>query len=264
MRIDDVDTPRITRESIPDILRTLESFHLYWDGEVVYQSRRQQRYDEALQRLIDLDVVFPCACSRRKLPDGPYPGTCRNGLPAGKQGRSIRFKVNDGITGFIDGLQGEYQQNLANDVGDFIIHRGDDITSYHLSVVIDDADAGITDIVRGVDLIASTPRQIALQIQLGIQQPDYMHLPVATDRSGTKLSKQTHAKPVTDFPVQQVMFDALEFLQQRPESSLRSESVEVMLEWAIRNWDISRLSNCTQLEAPVAYAADTRPGTTSR
>ena len=205
VRIDDIDTPRVITGAAEDILRTLDAFCLYWDGRPLYQSANKDAYHQALHLLRAKDHVFACACSRKEIsktgmpgPEGPvYAGTCRNGVGSGRLARSLRLRVDDGAeSGFTDALQGKIRQNLAAEVGDFVLYRSDGTFSYHLACVVDDALQGITHIVRGADLIDSTPRQIYLQRLLGLPTPRYLHLPVATDCNGDKLSKQTHAAPV--------------------------------------------------------------------
>jgi glutamyl-Q tRNA(Asp) synthetase len=228
LRVEDVDAPRCRREHADDILRTLDAFGFEWDGEVMYQSRRASRYREVLERLEALGAVYPCGCTRAELAaarigiDGAhvYPGTCRAGLPPGKQARAWRLRMEGGIE-FVDAVQGVQRQNLPRDVGDCVLLRADGYFAYQLAVVVDDADQGIDHVVRGADLIHSTARQICLQRLLGLPTPAYAHLPVAVDATGQKLSKQTRAAPVDARDPAPALFAAAAFLGQNPPDELR-------------------------------------------
>ena len=232
VRIEDLDAPREQPGAAGDILRTLERLGLYWDGEVVFQSRRSALYQEALQRL--RDYTYWCGCSRREIADSSlglasdgaqiYPGTCRSGLAPGKARRALRVKVADETLSFVDRVQGRLEQTLSRDIGDFVLHRADGQFAYQLAVVVDDAEQGVTDVVRGADLIDSTARQIHLQRLLGLPTPRYLHVPAAVDAAGEKLSKQTGAGPVSaaDLP------RALAFLGQPRTTDLAQ---------AVRAWD---------------------------
>ncbi len=203
VRIEDVDPPRVVSGAADDILRTLEAFGFEWDGPVMYQSRRGGAYEVALDRLLRLDRVYPCTCSRKFLAerarrgvDGPvYPGTCRARRPGALQA-ALRLRVPTGRIVFEDGLQGRIACEVSRECGDFVLRRADGVWSYQLAVVVDDAEQGITHVVRGADLLASTPRQILLQRLLGLPTPAYLHLPVVLDPHGDKLSKQTLAERV--------------------------------------------------------------------
>lgn len=190
VRMEDVDEPRTVRGAADGILCTLEAHALHWDGPILYQSTRKDAYQAALDTLKQSGQAFPCACSRRNLIDGAYPGTCRNGLPPGKTARSWRF----------------------SGAGDFILLRADGCFSYQLAVVVDDAHQGITDVVRGEDLLDSTPGQIALQKALSLPTPRYAHLPIVRNERGNKLSKQTHAPALDSSRAPQNLQTALAFL----------------------------------------------------
>lgn len=201
LRIDDLDTQRVVPGMADDILSTLEILGFCWDGEIVWQSRRAEAYAEALLSLEQLGVVYPCGCSRGDIariataPHGDgdelvYPGTCRNGLASGKEARSLRVRVPEDEIFFIDGIAGPCRQRLAGICGDFVVRRADGLFAYHLATVVDDAAAGVNQVVRGADLLASTPRQIYLQRLLGIVEPAYFHLPLVTGPDGGKLSKR--------------------------------------------------------------------------
>jgi glutamyl-Q tRNA(Asp) synthetase len=216
---------------------------------VLYQSARLAAYEEAAARLQRTGAAFPCACSRSEIADsgllgleGPvYPGTCRDGLPAGKTLRALRLRVAPGAVAFDDGLQGRIQQDLARDIGDFIIRRADGCFAYQLAVVVDDAWTGITHVVRGADLLLSTPRQLYLQTLLGLPRPEYLHLPVAVDAAGEKLSKQSFAPPVDELPATQALWEALRFLRQEPPQELRQASIEEIWAWAEAHWQTAAL-----------------------
>ena len=258
LRIEDLDRPRCSPAFADDMLRTLESFGFAWDGEILWQSRRAAAYAAALERLRMLGHVFPCACTRRELADSTlaadgaaiYPGTCRGGLPAGKPARAWRLRVPALHIAFADAVQGEVSQDLAAEVGDFVLLRADGITAYQLAVVVDDAEQGITEVVRGADLLASTPRQILLQRLLGYATPAYVHLPVAVDPQGEKLSKQTLAMPVAAADPVPALLAALRFLGQAPPPDLALGGREDVWRWALAHWQIARVPRCRTLPAP--------------
>ncbi len=256
VRIDDLDTPRTANGAASRILGTLEAHGLHWDGDIVYQSNRTPAYEEAFLGLKEKDLIYPCACSRREIADSSltrgheqiYSGTCRSGLAAGKVARAWRVRVNDTRIAVFDLLQGNIAQELASEVGDFILLRADGLFAYQLAVVMDDAAQGITHVVRGADLLYSTPRQVYLQQLLGLATPSYMHLPVAVNAQGEKLSKQTLAQPVENHNADSSLFDALVFLRQNPPAELRLGTIEAMLDWAVAHWRPERLSNCLKIQ----------------
>lgn len=236
LRIEDVDEARTERGSISHILHTLESLGMHWDGEVMLQSRRIPLYRAALDSLGGM--TYPCSCSRREIGGaGIYPGTCRNG--ASGDARAIRVRVNDETISFLDAIQGEFGQNMGQDVGDFVLFRADGFFAYQLAVVVDDMEQNVTHVVRGADLLDSTPRQIHLQRLLGHSMPVYAHLPVAVNASGEKLSKQTLAKAVE--PGIPVLFRALEFLGQAPPRVLLDTDMSAFMAWSIAHWDQARV-----------------------
>jgi glutamyl-Q tRNA(Asp) synthetase len=249
VRIEDLDTPRNVPGAADDILRTLEDFGFEWEGDVVYQSRRDEIYRAALNQLETQGATFPCACSRKEIADssmlgveGPiYPGTCRGGLTAGREARAIRVHVGESKIKFTDLIQQFITQNLATEIGDFVLRRADGIIAYQLAVVVDDAAQGITEIIRGADLLTSTPRQIFLQRLLGLATPQYGHLPVATNRAGEKLSKQTLAQPIDAKNSTRLLFDALTFLGQTPPSELKQSSQKPLWDWAFRHWSLAKV-----------------------
>jgi len=236
VRIEDLDAPRNQPGAAEDVLRTLERIGLAWDGEVVYQSQRTGRYREALGRLEK--QTYWCACSRREIADSSlglaadgaqiYPGTCRNGIAPDRTPRALRLRTSAERIVFDDRLQGRQQQILERDVGDFVLHRADGQFAYQLAVVVDDAEQGITDVVRGADLLDSTARQICLQRLLGYSQPRYLHVPAAVNAAGEKLSKQTGAPPIDAGRRRDELARALAFLGQPPADDLTQ---------AVQNWD---------------------------
>jgi glutamyl-Q tRNA(Asp) synthetase len=243
IRIDDLDPPREQRGATRSILDVLVALGLEWDGPVTYQSERSSAYENALQKLADAGLTFPCACTRKQLGGRPYPGNCRNGVRAGLSARTLRVRVDERIVSFVDALQGGQQQQLADVVGDFILVRADGYYSYHLAVVVDDHDAGITEIVRGVDLIESTPRQVYLQHLLGCTTPEYVHIPIVLNDTGTKLSKQTFAAPIDAKNPAHILFEALRFLSQRPPLELAHADVSDILQWAHEHWDLAAVGS---------------------
>ncbi len=249
LRMEDVDTPRCSRAAADEILRTLEACGLAWDGEVVWQSRRSDLYAAALERLKAAGRVFACACTRRELadsaiaPDGAaiYPGTCRQGLAADRPARAWRLRVGNACVSFDDAIQSRIVSDLAGEAGDFILLRADGLFAYQLAVVVDDAATGITHVVRGADLLASTARQIFLQQCLGLPTPCYVHLPVAVNAAGEKLSKQTRAAAVDAARPGPALFAALEFLGQRPPPELSGAGATELWAWAMSHWRLDRV-----------------------
>src|SRR6266702_5586023 len=249
VRMEDLDPPREAPGAARAILRTLEAYGFEWDGKVVFQNRRGAAYSEALARLEREQAVFRCACTRREISDSAlslagepiYPGTCRGGLAPGRAARAVRVRVDNGVIAFDDALQGKIEQNLAREVGDFVVRRADGLFAYQLSVVVDDFEQGITDVVRGADLLASTPRQVLLQRLLGHPTPRYMHLPVAVNQIGEKLSKQTRATPLTVTEAPSRLWQALRFLGQEPPAELAAGRIEEIWNWAQANWRTERI-----------------------
>jgi len=249
VRIEDLDPPREIPGATQSILDTLDAFGLHADGDILYQSQRIVHYQQALDKLETHGHCYPCACSRRDIQQiagnaaaaGIYPGTCRNGLPAGREARATRLRVPDREIGFRDRLQGDIRAWLPEDCGDFILKRADGLFAYQLAVVVDDALQGITHVVRGADLLDSTPRQILLQQLLGYHVPQYLHLPVAANRLGEKLSKQTRAAPVDAARALPTLLEAARFLGLAPPTSLRNAAITTFWAWATDNWQTSRL-----------------------
>lgn len=257
VRVEDIDTPRSRARHGDDMLATLHAYGFEWDGVVVHQSERADLYEAALARLAAHGQVFACACTRRELATAPvgsagervYPGTCRSGIAPGRRGRSWRLRVTDEPIGFRDRLQGWQEHRLLRDIGDFIVKRADGVFAYQLAVVVDDAAQGVTHVVRGADLLASTPRQIWLQRQLGLPTPSYLHHPVAIIPSGEKLSKQTGAPPLDVADPLPALVLAWEFLAQPPPSAAPT-SVAQFWHWAQRAWTPTMLPPVAMLPIP--------------
>ncbi|MFD2110221.1 tRNA glutamyl-Q(34) synthetase GluQRS [Thiorhodococcus fuscus] len=204
LRMEDLDRPRERPGAAERILETLRAFGFAWDEPILYQSARTSAYEEALARLTQLGLAYPCGCTRSEIAatatlgaEGPvYPGTCREGLAQGRAQRSIRLNTHGTQIHFEDRIQGPQSQSIEESIGDFVLHRADGIHAYQLAVVVDDAHQNITHVVRGADLLLSTPRQILLQRLLGFSRPTYAHVPLILDEQGRKLSKSYAAAPV--------------------------------------------------------------------
>ena len=256
LRIEDLDIPRVVPGIADDMRKTLELLGLHWDGEIIYQSRRTEVYQAALKELIHRGVAYSCGCTRAEIArissaqeNGEellYPGLCRDGVPPGKVERAYRVKVYDEMISFDDGIMGRYSQILSASCGDFVIQRADGPFAYHLAVVVDDAASGVNQVVRGADLLASTPRQIYLQKLLGYVPPSYFHLPLVTGPDGAKLSKRDNAVSLAaglDLrrKGRALLLAALRFLGQLPPSSLTGASCHEILDWAVAAFDPSRI-----------------------
>lgn len=249
LRIDDLDPPRVVPGAADAILRTLEAYGFQWDGAVAFQSARGQAYAAAFETLQRLGVVYACGCTRREIADSivglpgasVYPGTCRGGLAPGKTARAFRVRTEGARIAFHDRLQGAIAVDLACEVGDFVVLRADGPFAYQLAVVVDDAEQGISDVVRGADLLDSTARQIHLQRLLGLPTPRYLHLPVVVNALGEKLSKQTLAPPLDPGRPAPALVAALEFLGQAPPAALARADVAEVWRWALAHWDPARL-----------------------
>lgn len=243
LRIEDVDETRTVPGSADDILRTLDALGFEWFGEVLFQTQRKNAYLDALQQLAQQNLVYRCTCSRSELQtlssNSIYPGLCANKNHSEQSEHAVRLRVPNAQFVFHDGVMGKYEQNLQNDVGDFVIRRRDSLFAYQLAVVVDDAYQGVTHVVRGADLLDSTPRQIYLQQCLHYPKTEYMHVPLAVNPTGEKLSKQTcapHLKTNSG-----VLFDALNFLGQQVPAEFEHESCDVIWQWASANWDLLRV-----------------------
>lgn len=254
--MEDLDAPRCVPGAADNILRTLEAYGLHWDEAVLYQSQRTAAYEDALHRLKGGGAAYPCCCTRKEISDsvlhgidGPvYPGTCRNGIPLGKTARAWRVRAAGSIA-FNDCLQGRVSQHLESEIGDFVVKRADGLFAYQLAVVVDDAFQNITHVVRGLDLLASTPRQIYLQQLLELPTPAYMHLPIAVNERGEKLSKQTLAPPISTKHIAATLISVMRFLRQQPPNELGTGSSREILDWAVANWQPEQMKGCWQIPA---------------
>lgn len=240
VRMEDIDRPRVQVGAAEGILRTLEGFGLTWDGTVMYQSARTEAHRAALDELRRTGHAYPCACSRKDAGDR-YPGTCRSGMRQGKAGRAWRIRTNSDPICFEDRVQGPQCQDVEDYCGDFVALRADGIYAYQLAVVVDDAEQGVTDVVRGSDLLDSTARQIHLLRVLGMPQPTYLHTPVALNADGQKLSKQTLAPAVHPTDASSLLRSALRFLGQNASDSGGPD----LLGSAVARWDVSAIPGIT-------------------
>lgn len=261
VRIEDLDPPRTVPGAADDILRTLDIFGLTWDEAVLFQSSRTAAYQQALHSLIDRGLAYRCSCSRSELQALPqpesaageelyYPGRCAQG-PLRPQGpHAWRFRVPIEPLCFQDGLQGLQRLDLRSSCGDFVIQRRDGWFAYQLAVVVDDAAQGISEVVRGADLLLNTPRQIALQQALDLPTPRHVHLPLATDAQGQKLAKSSGAAPLDARQAPLILWQALCWLRQSPPEALRGAGVAELWQWAVSHWNIDKLRNL--LSMPIA------------
>ena len=257
VRIEDVDTTRCRPEHDTAILKTQEAFGFEWDGPVLRQSGRTGYYRDLFESLEKEGFVYGCACSRKEIAAFPhgidgapvYPGTCRKGLPEGKKARAWRLRVPDRVIAFDDAIQGRQSQNPEKEAGDFVLLRADGLFAYQLAVVADDIAQGINHIVRGADLLASTPRQIWLYECLGEKAPVYAHLPLAVNEAGEKLSKQTRAEPVRADDPAVLLEEALRFLNLHPDKT--GCSLHDLWNWAIMNWSIENVPRKQTIKSPI-------------
>lgn len=271
LRIEDIDAPRNAPGASDAILRSLEACGFEWDGDPVLQSQRRNLYEGALEQLRHGGWLYPCGCTRREIADSMpaakgvpgaprrYPGTCRAGVRSGRAERSLRVRVEPGEISFEDAVQGRVGQDVDREVGDFVLRRSDGQIAYQLAVVVDDAQQGVTHVVRGADLIDSTPRQIYLQRLLGLPTPAYLHLPVAANAAGEKLSKQTRAAALNERTSQTALVAALGFLGQEPPAGLASHALADVWAWAFSHWDMRKLPRTRTLRAPANYCTSEEP-----
>ncbi len=258
LRIEDLDRPRCVPGAEDDIRRTLDALGLHPDGEVLRQSTRDEAYAAALDQLDRLGKIYGCACTRREIADsalagidGPvYPGSCRRGLPQGRAARAWRVRCDGANIAFADRLQGRISHNLELEIGDFVLKRADGLYAYQLAVVVDDAAQGITDIVRGADLLHSTTRQIHLQQLLGLPVPRYAHLPVAVNAKGEKLSKQTLAAAVDVREPAPLLNRVLKFLGQPQIEDCDTRDLAAFWPAAINGWRLERVPHSRSPPAP--------------
>lgn len=256
LRIEDLDRPREVAGAVDTILRQLEALGFEWDGKVHYQSQRDTYYAAALYQLQKQDLIYPCTCTRKEIADSThlvgvegliYPKTCLQHPIKLNTKAALRIKAKLGHMHFNDAIQGVITQNLQLEAGDFVLQRADGLFTYQLAVVVDDAMQGVTHVVRGADLLHSTPRQIYLQQQLGLPTPSYAHIPTACNQFGEKLSKQTLAKPIDTRLAGQALCNALHFLGQKLPSGLANEPTHTVWQWAIAHWQLSQISKLSRV-----------------
>ena len=256
LRIEDLDPPRVVPGAAEEMLRLLEWLGFEWDGEIVYQSQRTDRYRQVVAQLCEQRQVFDCSCSRREIllsaphpgEEGPvYPGLCRQGPVGSQQERSVRLRVDDRMISYRDQIFGPQQQNLQRAIGDFVLRRADGLFAYQLAVVVDDIDSGVTQVVRGADLLASTPRQIYLYQCLQQPLPAYYHLPLALGGDQEKLSKRHGAAGVVTVANGALaLWQALRFLGQPVPESLRLAPARQLQDWALLHFSVKHISPCPQ------------------
>jgi glutamyl-Q tRNA(Asp) synthetase len=254
VRIEDLDTPRVIRGCADQILRTLEAFGFEWDGDVLHQSTRRSAYRDSLAQLAAAGRIFACSCSRKELAGGDqelhgYPGTCRGG-PSRPGTTALRFRVSDAPIHFDDLYLGSQDFDLTT-CGDVIVQRRDGLASYQLAVVVDDAFQGVTRVVRGADLLASTPWQLDLQSALALPRPIYGHLPLLLEPDGSKLSKSRNAVPVDPESGPQAITSTLTLLSQTPPPDLAHSSIKDVWNWAVAHWNPQALAGQAQARCPL-------------
>jgi glutamyl-Q tRNA(Asp) synthetase len=255
VRIEDIDPPREVAGAADDILRALEALELQWDGPVIYQSARREIYEATTERLLEQGHAFLCSCTRSELRadsegvPGPYPGTCRQRTHH-ERATAVRVRVDEGNDSFVDGVQGTVTTRLTETTGDYVVRRRDGLPAYHLAVVIDDAAQGVTNVVRGIDLLDSTAVHRHLQATLGIRPPAYFHVPVVLGADGQKLSKQTGALPVDTAAPGTVAAEVLGLLGACVPIELRGAPPRELWAWAAADWRIAVLSQRRALSEP--------------
>lgn len=255
LRLDDLDGPRCISGADSIILKQLESHGLLWDGTIRYQSQQLEAYEAALQRLQALDLVYACSCTRARLSlsalqgsDGPiYDGHCRDRLLECRSPRSLRLRTEAGMLAFDDGWRGWQKRRMQEEVGDFILRRADGIFAYQLACAVDEAAQGITEVVRGSDLLGSTFQQIHIQNLLQLPNPRYRHLPVLVDGLGRKLSKQNHARPLDPSTAGKNLARCLKWLGQATPIEIEGDKPEKILEWALMHWEPLKVPQQTTL-----------------
>jgi glutamyl-Q tRNA(Asp) synthetase len=238
LRLEDLDRPRVVPGAAARMQATLERFGFEWDGPVIRQSDRLDDYTAALARLELADLSFACSCSRRELEGATrYPGTCRAGASIPAVATGCRLRVEPRVIAFRDRIQGEFRQDVAAASGDILLQRRDGIPAYVLAVVVDDAEQGISDIVRGADLLDDTPRQIYVQEALGLPRPRYAHVPALTEANGTKLAKSRRSVGLDAGSAEKQLLAVLELLGTRPPAELMRERIGAIWAWALAAWD---------------------------
>jgi glutamyl-Q tRNA(Asp) synthetase len=260
LRIEDLDRNRVIPGIAEQMLRTLESFGFEWNGIVEFQNDRISLYEQAQARLQAAGLCYACRCSRSQIAaqalepgeELVYPGTCRNDPDANRGPHALRFRTDTRLAqvSFKDRLQGPVSEDCYRTAGDFVIRRRDGFFAYHLAVVVDDELQGVTEVVRGCDLLSCTPHQILLQRALGYRTPEYAHLPLLLESDGRKLAKSRHAVPLDPDRAAPVLWKALGWLRQEPPAELARASVGEIWAWAVPNWRPERLAGCRELRLP--------------
>jgi glutamyl-Q tRNA(Asp) synthetase len=256
LRIEDLDRDRCISGLADEFQRTLEIFGFEWDGSVSFQSDRIDLYTDSLLALERAGLCYPCRCSRSKLAalalepgaEPVYPGTCRIDPAAGSGPHALRFRIDPGESPveFVDELQGPFRQDCQREAGDFVVRRRDGQFAYHLAVVVDDELQGVTEVVRGSDLLTSTPRQILLQRALGYRTPRYAHLPLLTEPDGRKLAKSQRSVPLAPQHAAAQLWQVLNWLEQAPPAALARAAVAEVWAWALAHWRPARLAGCRE------------------
>mgnify|MGYP006085737355 FL=1 len=249
LRVEDLDPPREPAGSAELILQQLQEFGMDWDDEVLYQSSRLDAYEEVMDQLQDKGLCYPCDCTRPQVREMGlvYNRACRERSTPPEMPCALRLKTEALKLGFDDEIQGHFAQQLEGEVGDFVIRRKDKLFAYQLAVVVDDEFQNITHVVRGWDLLDSTPRQIYLQRVLDYQEMSYAHIPIIVDEKGQKLSKQSFAPSIETDKASQAIYKALTFLGQAPPLEIEKESPESQLQWAIGSWDSQEVAKVGSL-----------------
>jgi glutamyl-Q tRNA(Asp) synthetase len=251
LRIDDLDRPRELQGSAANIIRTLQAFGFEWDAEIVRQADRTAHYTAAVDALRTRGLTFECSCSRQSLAEGDrYPGSCRERPLVPGAAKATRLRVDPGYVQFSDRIQGTYRQDVAAAVGDMILKRRDQLFAYVLAVVVDDAAAGVTHVVRGADLLDNTPRQIHLQRLLGLATPVYAHVPVLVEPDGGKLAKSAHSVRLDGRTALPQLFRVFEFLGLGSPPDRATSTIGEAWAWATQRWDIRRVAR--RLTLPLA------------
>ena len=257
VRIEDLDPPREQSGAANLILDQLLSLGLEWDNDVLFQSKRLNAYQSALHKMSQKSLTYRCDCTRASIKErgSIYDGYCRMRDREPKHSYAIRIKTSNIKIGFQDEIRGDFKQDIGKDVGDFIVLRKDKLFAYHLAVVVDDEYQKISHVVRGGDLISSTPRQIYLQQLLDFKTPRYAHIPIAVNDQDVKLSKQNFSPGIEIKNASHLLFQALQFLGQKPPDSLSRASALELLQWAICNWDIQAVPKLANIrEKPLSEA----------
>ncbi|PSW18546.1 glutamyl-Q tRNA(Asp) ligase [Photobacterium sanctipauli] len=246
VRMEDLDPPREMAGAADDILHTLEAYGLHWDGSVMYQSQRHEAYQAQIEQWLAHGQAYYCQCTRKQIKEagGFYPGTCRE-LQQPAANSAIRLKVDEPVTYFVDRRHGRIEIPAALAQEDFIIRRRDGLYAYNLAVVLDDIEQGVTEVVRGADLIEPTGRQIGLYRLLGQTEVSYLHLPLAVTENGNKLSKQNHAPAIDKTAPKPALMAAMRFLGMTPPDDLLASNIDDILRWGSENWQLESLPDST-------------------